>query len=251
MNWSQIKNILLGMLIVMNIFVISARIFTRLTTENIPTVVCAAAEMVLQNNDLECPKELLPEKYVSAPQLTVSFPSAAELSERFFAVQTAFSPDSDAITATWDGKVLRVKDIFFSYNSGKSPAKASEKELRRALKKIGFELKNAKYSEKHNMFIPYYKSAPLMDMYITAQLDENGEICTVSGVWPKINSVSSPRSALSIIDHLPGVIKRFQKGKIEDIRFGYKLSDDTVSGTYTFVPAWRVDMTDGRSGVFK
>ena len=50
MKWSSVKTILLSMLIVMNIFVISALMVRRLSSEHIPPVAISAAVDALESS---------------------------------------------------------------------------------------------------------------------------------------------------------------------------------------------------------
>lgn len=252
MNWTYIKNILLGMLIVMNVFIISALVFKRVTTENIPPLVSAAAELALENSGISCDSSLIPQKYLTAPRLEAAFPSPMELSLRFFGSQLAFQSDETSLTAHSDKAVLSVSNEYFSYKSGEAAVPAEEKQLRLALKKAGFDLSKGVYSSKYNMFVPYYNNRPLFGMYLTAQLDKDGNICSVQGKWPDITSVSAAETGLSIISRLPDIGNEFNGGgEIEDIRFGYVLTEESTSNAYVFIPAWRVSMADGRSKVFQ
>lgn len=252
MNWSKVKNILLGMLIAMNVFLGGELIYKRISTETIPPVVWSAATLALENSGITCDSSLIPKKYLTAPGLNAKFLSPMELSKIFFGSQLAFQTDGSTLTAVGDGASLTVDGESFSYSTGKKETEASEKELRRALEKAGIEMRGGKYSSEYGIFLLYYDKRPLFGMYIRAALDENGNLCRAEGRWPEITSVSAAETGLSVISRFPALGNELTGGgEIESIRFGYDITKDVVSENYVFVPAWQVKMTDGRKAVLR
>lgn len=251
MKWTSIKNILLGILIVMNVFLIGTLTYKRINGEKIPPVVLTAAVEVLENGGISCDRVLLPDKYISAEKFSAGFFSPAALSRMFFGSQQAFQTDGRALIARKDGAELIVEDELFIYRSGTESVNSTEEQLRSALKALGLNMKNGAYSPEHGIFCCYSGSSPLFGMYIRASLDSNGDICFIEARWPQFYSPSTPEGGITVISHLPQIGEIFGKGTVQRIRFGYSLSRDASTGRYEFVPAWRVTLTDGRSHVFK
>ncbi len=251
MKWSSVKNILLGMLIAINLFLISTLTYKQIKTENIPPEVISAAVEVLENSGITCDEALLPQKYMTAKSLSVSFNSPAELSHMFFGSQLAFQTDGRRLIARSGEAELIIEDEAFSYSAGTVPSKATEKQLRRALKALGLNMKNGVYSEKYNIFCCYWDGIPLFGMYVRAELDADGELCSVEARWPEIYSDGGSASGLTVMSCLPYFGKAFGgSGAVERIRFGYSLSKNAAADIYTLSPAWKVTMTDGRRLVF-
>ena len=252
MKWSSVKNILLGMLIVMNVFVICAALVQRLSTENIPPVVISAATDTLERGGISCDGSLLPDKYITAQLPGVSFFTPTELSRMFFGSQLAFQTNGTALIARRGDAELTVDGETFTYKSGKAGTEANEKLLRRALHRLGFSLKGAQYSEKYNIFCCYYDGHPLFGMYIRAELDSDGEISSIEACWPELSPAGSVETGVNIISHLPDISEAFPGGgTVSRVRLGYSLSRRRGTDVYELQPAWRVTLEDGRSRIFR
>lgn len=252
MKWSSVKNIILGMLIVMNVFVICAVLVQRLSTENIPPVVISAATETLERGGIICDGSLLPDKYITAQLPGVSFFTPTELSRMFFGSQLAFQTNGTALIAHSGDAELIVDGETFTYKSGKDSAEADEKQLRRALRQLGFSLRGAQYSEKYNLFCCYYDGNPLFGMYIRAELDSDGEISSIEACWPELSPSGNLETGVNIISHLPDISDAFPGGgTVSRVRFGYSLSRHRGTEVYELQPAWRVTLEDGRSRIFR
>lgn len=252
MKWASVKNILLGMLVIMNAFVIGALTIKRISSEEIPPVITTAAVEALESSGILCNDALLPNKYITAKRLNVSFKSPAELSRMFFGSQLAFQTDGRTLIARRDGAELIIKDETFSYSTGAEPAEATEKQLRKALRQMGLNMKNGVYSSEYNIFCCYYDNIPIFGMYIRAYLDSDGELCSIEARWPELSSQGISDTGITVINYLPYFGEAFPGGgTVESIRFGYYLSQNTATGQYELSPAWKVTMEDGRRHVFK
>lgn len=251
MKWPSVKNILLGMLIVMNLFVLGELVYKRFTSEKIPPVILAAAADALENSGISCDSAILPDKYVSAGELSASFFTPDELSRMFFGSQLAFQTDGRALIAHSGSAELTVEDASFVYKTGAEPAEADEAQLRSALEALGINMKHSRYSAKYNVFCYYIDNAPLFGAYIRAEADSSGRLCTVEACWPKSCRSVSGKTGVTVINHLPYFGEVFEGGgTVERIRFGYALSRDYSTGRYKLSPAWKVTMRDGRRHVF-
>ncbi len=252
MKWSSVKTILLGMLIVMNIFVISALMVRRLSSERIPPVAISAAVDALENSGFSCDAALLPDKYITADIPSVSFYSPVELSRMFFGSQLAFQTSGSALIARSDGAELTVDGEAFVYKTEAEPVEASEERLRKKLRELGISLRGAAYSPEQEIFCCYYGGYPLLEMYLRAKLDAEGEICSIEARWPKLSASGAASSGINIFSHLPRFSEVFKHGgTVKRIRFGYALSKRGGTDIYELRPAWRVVLEDGRSHVFK
>ncbi len=250
MKWSSVKNIMLGMLIVMNVFLLGSLIWKQVSGAKISPVIIAAADEALKKSGIEG-GELISRSYESSAVLEAEFFSPAELSRMFFGEQLAFQTDGQRLIARKDGAELVIDDVSFYYSSALSPADVGEDGLRKALSALGLDMRSGSYSEANNIFCLYRDRLPLFGMYIRASLASDGSLCSVEACWPKTLSEAEQLGNLTLISHLPRFSSVFRDGgEIGRIRFGRALSRDTSSDRYEFVPAWRVTLTDGRSAVF-
>lgn len=249
MKWSSIKNLMLGFLVVMNIFVISAAAVRRYKSEKIPPLVLAASAEAMENSGVSCDESLLPDKYLSMERIKGEFFSAAELSKMFFSEQLAFQTDERTLIANKDGAQLLVEELGFAYYSEAKTVESSEKELRSALKKMGFDMRYAQYGGEGEFYCSY-KGKTVFDMYIRASLGEDGSLARVEACWPKLTSAGSFQTGLSIIGSITAIGEAFSGGEIKEIEAGYSLVQNDSSSSAVFRCAWRVTLKDGRSKIF-
>ncbi|MGN1098643.1 MAG: hypothetical protein ACI4SS_07090 [Clostridia bacterium] len=250
MKWSTVKNLILGLLIVMNVFVMSIMLVKRYSSEKIPPLVLAASAEAMESSGISCESGLLPDRYMSLKRLKADFLSAAELSRMFFGGQLAFQTDQRTLIARKDGAELRVEEFGFSYSDGRTAAEATEKELRRALKELGLDMRYAEYDENSGVFLCYYNDMRIFDMYIRASIGEDGTISSIEACWPEIRPAGGTDTGVSVISCLPSIIETFSGGTVKSIETGYTLVKSENTDSYLFSPAWRVTMEDGRSADF-
>lgn len=251
MKWSNIKNMMLALLIVMNVFILGSILAKRLSGERIPPLVNTAAVQAMENSDIVCDRKLLPENYLTMRTFTGSFPSAVELSRMFFGEQLAFQTEERTLIARQGEAELRVEDERFWYSSGLTPVKAGENELRRALKELGLDMSRAVYSREEGQFNLKYDDRTVFGMYIRASLTEDGQIAQLEASWPVINSSVTRRTGISIIGCIPALLERFPEGgTVAGLEAGYSAVVNENTDLYSFEPAWRITMNNGDSEVF-
>ncbi len=251
MKWSTVKNLMLGLLIVMNIFMLTTLLVKRSNSETIPPLAREATVDAMKNSGITCSDTLIPKKYITIKELKGAFPTAIELSRMFFGEQLAFQTEDRTLIATRNGAELLVGDQDFSYKSGKNGVDAGEKELRNALDELGFEMKNAVYDSSTGCFEGRYNGKPIFGMYIKASLDAQGDIAQITACWPRLYAGSGDYSGVSIMNCLPNILERLSgKGEVKSIDAGYSFSKIGNTETLTFQPSWRFVMENGETEVF-
>lgn len=242
MKWSTIKNIMVGFLIFMNLFMLAIIIATTIKKTYIPQNVVDSTVSVIRKSGFEISEDIFPDKYYSRPTYNAQFYSASDLSELFFEKQIPFRTVGESLLGTNDDAVLTVNDNYFSFDTGKEEKEnVSSKELKLALEKTGFDMSGAVYDEKTQHFYKMYNSANLFNMYLEAKLDNDGEICFVKAQWPK-TLTEGERVTVSFIQSSAKLKELFPSGgTIENIELGYSLY--ALGGdNYLFSPAWRVNV---------
>ena len=242
MKWSTIKNIMVGFLIFMNLFMLAIIIVTTINKTYIPQNVIDSALSVIRKSGFEISEDIFPNKYYTRPSYNAQFYSASDLSELFFEKQIAFRTVGESLVGMNEDAVLTVNDNYFSYDSGKEElGNSSPKELKRALEEVGFDMTGAVYDQKTKHFYKIYDKANLFNMYLEAKLDNNGEVCFVKAQWPK-SLVEGERSTVSFIESSAKLKEIFPDGgTIKDIELGYSLH--SLGGdNYLFFPSWRVNV---------
>ena len=242
MKWSSIKNIMVWFLIFMNLAMLAIITATSINKAYIPQEVVASSLSVIRQSGFEIADDIFPGKYYTLPTYRAQFYSASDLSELFFEKQIAFRTDGDSLVGTQGRAVLTVNDNFFSYDSGYSAKEDfSPKELRHALEKTGFDMKDTVYDEKTLCFYKMYNGSNLFNMSLEAKIDRDGEICYVKAHWPK-TLIEGEKRKLSFIESSAKLKKAFPNGgKIESIELGYSLH--ALGGdNFLFTPAWRASV---------
>ena len=244
MKWTNIKNIILGFLVGINILMIAYTGISTWRQNSISPSVVKASVKVLENEGFECPEDIFPSSYYDLPTLDATFYSASDLSELFFKKQLAFRTVGNTLVAKQDEETLTVSSNHFLYENENTPDEgASSGKIRRALKNLGIDMSGAVYNEKDGYFYKMYKKTNLFNMYIEAKLDKNGNICMVNAQWPK-KTTPEESIKMSFIEHIMTLKTVFPSGgKIKNIELGYSLR---LSGgeNYVFDPAWRVNVND-------
>ncbi len=241
MNWSKIKNIMIFFLIAMNIAMLAFIALTSMRDAAVPEDVISASLAVMQRDGLECDREIFPSKKHTLPRLSVNFFSASELSELFFSKQLAFRTVDDSLVAREERATLTVSKNHFLYKSGyDADTSHSSKKVKRALQKAGIDMSGSVYDKKEDCFYFMYKDVNLFNMYISAKLDSDGELCYVSAQWPsKLSALEDKElSFTSIITKLSTAFP--DGGKVEAIERGYALHSS--GSKFFFSPAWRVNV---------
>lgn len=241
MKWSKIKSLMIYFLVAMNLFMLTFIAFDSYRKTVIPQKVITASLKVLNASGFECSKKDFPDSNYYLPSLDVEFYSASDLSELFFGRQVAFGTTGNSLVANYNDAKLTVYSNHFDYKTKNTAKKASEKELKKALEKIGIDTDGIVYDKKENCFYKMHKNTNLFNMYISAQLDEHGEICSISAQWPKRISALS-RQKVTFTESLTKLRKAFPEGgKIKRIELGYALK--SLGGDkYKFIPSWRVNV---------
>ncbi len=241
MRWTKIKSIMIYFLIAMNLFMLTFIAFDAYRKTVIPDNVIEASLEVLEKSGFECDSKDFPKSNYYLSPLDVTFYSASDLSELFFGRQVAFGTADNSLIAKHNNAVLKVYSNHFTYTTRKAPKKASEKELKKALKNIGIDTKSIVFDKKEKCFYKMYKNYNLFNMYINIELDKQGEICNMSAQWPK-EIADLGRERIAFTESLTKLKKAFEGGgSIKKIELGYALR--SLGGEkYKFVPAWRVNV---------
>ncbi len=244
MKWTNIKNIMLAFLVVINTLLLSYMGITTWKQNSIPDSVIKSSIKLLENEGFRCSEEIFPSSYRELPVLDVAFYSASDLSELFFERQLAFRTVDNTLVAKEGSATLSVSSNHFVYESGNSPVKdISYKKTKNALKDLGLDMSGAVYNEDDGYFYKMYKNANLFNMYIEAKLDKNGNLCYVEAQWPK-ELTPKENVKMSFIEKLMKIKDAFPAGgKVQNIELGYSLRSFGGSN-YSFDPAWRVNVND-------
>lgn len=249
MNWSRIKTIMICFLVFINVFLISFLGITTYKKNNISSEVVNASIKVLSDKNFSCDKNLFPNKNLELPRLNAYFYSPSELCDVFFKRQVPFRTVGNLLIAEYNGATLEVKDNYFCYKTEQPAKKQSAAKYKSALKKLGIELKEIDFDKKIFTFHAKYKSIELSGTHLMINLDENGNVCLLKGVWPKqIRPGGSEK--VSFCDEIVDLSDSFENGgEIQAIEPVYSLFDSN-SRKYYYKPLWKVTV-DNETKILK
>ncbi len=242
MKWSSIKNLMIGFLIFMNIFMLAIIITTSIKKSYIPQNVIDSSLSVLRKSGFEISEDIFPDKYYTKPSYKAQFYSASDLSDLFFKKQIPFRTVGESLIGIEEYASLTVSDNYFLYDSGEVAIdKVSMKELQQALEEIGFDMTGAVYDKKTGHFYKMFDNANLFNMYLEAKLDKNGNVCFVKAQWPK-SLTKAENKTISFIESSAKLKELFPDGgTIKNVELGYSLH--ALGGdNFIFSPAWRVNV---------
>ena len=239
MNWSKIKTIMISFLIAMNLFMIAFIAMSELRESKVPDEVVSACADILKKDGFSLDKSIIPTTTYNLPILRVSFYSASDLSEMFFGRQLAFRTSGNSLVANEGSLKLTVYENNFIYGTGNSGDDSySGREIKRALKKLGFDMSDAVYDEKENCFYYMYSGVNLFNMYIKAEIDAFGNLSYVSAQWPG-SLAADEEKTLSFATQVTKLKETFPDGgNITLIEPGYSLVS-RGGGSSVFLPSWR------------
>ena len=243
MNWIKLKNIMLAFLIFMNLLLLAIISLSTLIEENMPENAVDAGIKILSESGFDCSKDVFPKTYKSVPTLTAKFYSATELSEIFFNKQLAFKTEGNSLIATNGNATLTITDNHFTYKTTEEGSSASSSKAQKKLKKLGFNMDEAVYDDNLKLFIKKMNNLEFFNIYLDAKLNDENELCFVSGYWPVITSVGENKH-LSFSSHILKVKELFPDGgKITSIELGYS-SDNLKKDKITFKPSWKITIKE-------
>ena len=227
----------------MNILLLTIISLSTLIEENMPENAVDAGIKILSESGLDCSRDVFPKTFKSIPVLTAKFYSATELSEIFFDKQLAFKTEGNSLIATSDNATLTITDNHFTYKTTDEGSSTSSSKILKKLKKIGFNMDGATYDDSKKLFIKKINNLEIFNMYLDAKLNNENEICFVSGYWPVITSVGE-NEHLSFSSHVLKVKDIFPDGgKITAIELGYS-ADNFKKGKFAFKPSWKITVND-------
>lgn len=224
----------------MNIFMAMFILTTTLRESAVPQKVIDATVEVLEKDGFSCKKETVPTVSYKLPVLEASFYSASDLSDMLFGKQLAFRTEENLLVASESGATLTVTENYFKYKTSQKAVNSySPESIKRALEKAGFDMTNAVYDKNERCFYKMYKKVNLFNMYIKAELDQNGTICEISAQWPGKLSTQEDIT-LSFVSSVTKLKELFPDGGvIETIEPGYSLSH-LGNNRFLFTPTWRI-----------
>ncbi len=238
MNKSQIKNAVIVLLLLINLFLVANLVMTRLTTGRIPQAARESFVKVLADKNITIDISHVPERYEVRRDVAVSFYSIDNLRDMFLKNDADYVSDGKSIIATTDDKKLTVSGKRFEYSTLHESVAKDGKAIVKALKKQGLSTVGSYFDPADGLVKVKIDGALVENVYLDVKLDKNGSIAYAAGVWPKV-TLSDSKKRSTLTSTIGDMIKRIPSGSvIETIYPVYSM--DPREGYAHLIPAWRV-----------
>ncbi len=243
MKISEVKNIIILLLVVLNVFLIVNTVVADFGEFALPEGFGESAESVLRKNGITIEESLLPTRYESRTQIEVDFYGIDDLSQLLLKQKGNYSSAGGSVIAEKGDEKLSVAGREFVYTTGKSGEMASGGKVISALKKLGFDTENMIYDKDDNLVKIKIDGAVAAGMYMNVLLDEDDNVAEISGRWAKI-SKAGEKVKTTFVSSLPQICEKLPQGAhivgIDKIYIINERADEASIG-------WRITTEDGRA----
>ncbi|MCD8048261.1 MAG: hypothetical protein LUG52_01415 [Clostridia bacterium] len=243
MRLSEVKNIIILLLVVLNVFLLVNTVIADFGEYALPEGFCDSAESVLQKNGITIEKSLLPTRYESRMQIEVDFYGIDDLSQLLLKQTGSYTSAGGSVVAEKGDEHLSVAGREFVYTTGRSGERASGGRTISALKKLGFDTENMVYDNDDDFVKIKIDGAVAAGMYMNVLLDEDGNVAEITGRWAKI-SKTGEKVKTTFVSCLPEICEKLPEGAhivgIDEIYIIDERSDEASIG-------WRITTEDGSS----
>ncbi len=237
MNWSNIKNIMIGLLIVINVFLIGDMAVTKYKENALPEGIAESVERIFAKNGITVEEGLLPSFYEERKSLDISFYSIDTLAQMLLGGKVEYTSDGENIIAEKDGRILSVNGHSFSYKTPLTAVESGDRRIIKALSDAG--LSNPGMKCENGSVGVEIDGFEIEGLYLDAALDSNGNIAFLSGVWGKL-SIGEETEKATFVSAAPNVCKAIPSGsRIKNITGVYVIEGSGQN--YTVKPAWKVE----------
>lgn len=244
MSWSKIKNIMIIILAVINVFLFADISMTRHASKELPKSAGENFAAILEKKNITVEKNLVPKYYETRDSFSVSMYTLDELSKMFLGKSVAYAAVGNSFTASVDDKTIEADGAYIKFSAKGKETEKNGDDILKKLKKLGLDTKGAVYDEKEGRVKRVFSNLEIAGVYLDVTLGENGEIIRAEGIWPQIDKdgknekVSIMSTVIDISNRLP------ENSHISDIKemYAFEYTDNTPK----VKNAWRIT-TKGKS----
>lgn len=238
MNWSKIKNIMIIILVLINLFLIVNIGVTRYTSSALPKGASESFVSLLEKSGIEMDKKLAPRVYEKRRVVTAEAYDIDYLTEVFIGEKVKYVSEGQSIVAPGGDKKLVITGERIEYTTLKSGVDKNGRAIMRALEKTGLGTDGAYFDPDDGYVKIKIDNLLLEGVYLDIFLDSEGNIASLRGVWPKIK-ITGSNEKVSVISAVNSICENLPAGsKIVDIDEIY-IMKYTSSG-YEVKNAWKV-----------
>ena len=238
MNWSKIKNIMIIVLVLINLFLLVNIAFSRYMSQSLPEGVDKSFVSILLNHGITVDEKVVPDLYetreiISAQAFDVDF-----LTEAFIGEKVQYVSEGGSLVAPGGDKKLVISGNKIVFTTLKEAAPKDEADILNAVKDLGIGFDGMFYDETTGYIKMKVDSVELEGMYLDVYLDKDGEIASLSGVWPDIINQGKD-TKVSVFQAVNSICVQLPKGShITGVEKAYVL--ESTDNGFAVKYAWRV-----------
>lgn len=264
MYWYKVKNVLIILFAVINLFLIGVIVTGRIQTRRQAQELAETLLLVLQSNQIDIDEDIIPDRTPAMSSITVvnMISDDMEFAKSMLGSAAHKQTDDEGRPCYVSGnKTLYIDKGSFYYKDAALEGKAVQTDsdaqnAKAALAQMGFDMSDALHSleGRHIVFTCYFEKAPIFVTELT--LEMSGDIAEAQGYLISLNKndVYEKHTVRSAMDALADFLQDSSRPrtplKIEEITLGYSilLGEDGVNFTTAeAVPTYRIVTSDSAS----
>lgn len=238
MNWSKVKNIMILILVIINLFLIADIGLTSFMSASLPKGTGESFKEVLHSRGIEIDDKLVPKYYETRKTVTGEFYDIDYLTKIFIGESVSYISDGKSVIAQKGDKKLTVSGTSFEYTFSGQAAEKNGKKIIAAVKKVGLSTFGAAFVQDEGLVRVYTDGALVEGVYLDVTLSESGEIIYLKGVWPNLR-LSGEEKKLSVIKATNEICNALGPNThIDNIEKVYFL--EKTEKKCTIIPGWKI-----------
>lgn len=238
MNWSKIKNIMIIILVLINLFLIFNIAVSEYMSQAVPEGVGKSFENILSKSGITVDEKVLPTSYEKRSIIKASAFGIDYLTQAFIGEKVQYVSEGGSLVAPGGDKKLIVSGNKMEYTTLKESVKKNGKDILKALRDKGLGIEGMYFDEITGYVKMKVDSVEIDGMYLDVFLDKDGNVASLSGVWPKIET-EGREEKVSVIQAVNSICVQLPKGShITKVEKAYVL--ESTNEGFEVKNAWRV-----------
>lgn len=237
MNWSKIKNIMIIILVLINLFLILNIAFSRYMSHALPEGVGESFVNILSKHGITVDEKLVPASYETRSVINASAFGIDYLTEVFIGEKVQYVSEGGSLVAPGNDKKLTVSGDRIEFTTLKEGTEKNGKDILNVLNSLGLGGEGIYFDDITGYVKMKVDSVDIDGMYLDVTLDKEGAVAALSGVWPKIE-VENRTEKVSFIQAVNSICVQLPKGShITAVEKAYVLENENG---FEVKNAWRV-----------
>lgn len=238
MNWSKIKDIMIIILVIINLFLIFDIALTRYNSQALPKGTGDSFASILEKNRITIEKKLIPRHYETRRDIAARCYDIDSLTKLFIGEKVNYVSQGTSIIATTNDKRLTLSGACFEYTTLRESVEKKGDDIMRALKSLGITLTGAYFDSDTGLVKVMIDKECVEGVYLDVFLTKNGEIASANGVWPiiEIGGMDDKVSVIKTVNEICNVLP--EGSHISDIEKIYIFEE--VGNSVVIKSGWKI-----------